>query len=36
VSVAQATKSTAGSSRIRSRATGKSGETLEIVMKKEK
>jgi hypothetical protein len=36
VSVAQATKSTAGSSRIRSGATGKSGETLEIVMKKEK
>ena len=36
VSVAQATKSTAGSRRIRSRATGRSGETLEIVTKKEK
>jgi len=36
VSVAQATKSSAGSSRIRSSATGKSGETLEIVTRKEK
>jgi len=36
VSVAPATKSRVGSSRIRSRATGKSGATLEIVTKKEK